>query len=168
MHLTHSTLPLLCLTALSLALPKPEGQSHALSKRADLKIKSARLSKRDDPKIGNGIDTNDPQRGGKLISPPGQTTGAFANALELMSYAVTLPGDTNDAVFGKYFNSGDKDTVQNVFKKLLGGAQSTSGAKELGQITVTNDEPDEGDPAPAELTGFDDPNPNLLLSDDAL
>ena len=134
---------------------------------SDMRYVSRRtLFKRADPSIGDGIDTNDPQRGGKLVPRPGEpTTGAFRKALQLMSYAVTLSGDKNDAIFRKYFNPDDQQVVHNVFTRLLG--DGSNGAAALAYIKVIAGDNDPNDPAPAALEGFDDPDPNLVLSEDA-
>ncbi|KAG8528663.1 uncharacterized protein KY384_006350 [Bacidia gigantensis] len=165
---TYDITPALYLAALSSAFPAPNDLINVLSKRTDPTISSpTTLSKRADPQIGVGIDPKDPHRGGKLTSPSGQSTGAFQNALELMSYAVSEPGDKNDAVFHKYFNPGDKDKVQRIFKRLLG--DGTDGAPALGNIKVKagDEHPADGNPAPGELVDFDNPDPSLLLTDDA-
>ncbi|TKA22033.1 hypothetical protein B0A50_08415 [Salinomyces thailandicus] len=145
----------------------PANTNHNNAKRADPHIMSGKLWKRTDPTIGNGIDTSDPLRGGKLISAEGTTDGAFSQAKEMMNYAVTLPAASVDSIFNKYFNPGDKNTVLAVFNRLLGDGQQ-DGAAALANINVIgdNDLP-AGDPAPAYLEGFDDPDPILGLTDDA-
>ena len=173
MRFTKSTLfhGVLFVGAFAAAVPAPEGLStsyKAIARRANPTIGKDVIRKRADPTIGNGIDTTDPQRGGKLISPPGTTSGAFSNALELMSYVMTLAGDsTNDAVFAKYFNPEDKQIVMNVFRKLL-RPDSISSTAELANINVISGEDGSDDPAPAALLYYADPNPDLKLSDDAL
>lgn len=172
MHLTKSGvfLGVLFASALSVAVPAPERRHRsleAIAKRANPTISNKPIVKRANPTIGDGIDVNDPQRGGKLVPRPDlPTSGAFSNALELMSYATTTPGATNDAVFGKYFNPGDKQIVTDVFNRLLGD-DGTSGAAALANIKVIAGDNDPNDPAPAALEGFDDPDPNLVLSEDA-
>lgn len=103
---------ILVVDALAAALPASDAQyiSHkAIAKRTNPTIGGKILVKRAEPTIGDGIDVNDPQRGGKLVPRPDfPTSGAFSNALQLMIYATTLPGSTNDAVFRKYFNEEDK------------------------------------------------------------
>ena len=95
-------LSILSVSALALAVPH-----EAIAKRTDPAVSKNALTKRANPTIGTGIDTSDPHRGGKLISPDGTTTGAFANAYELIAYANT-GSSTCDAVFAKYFNPGDR------------------------------------------------------------
>ncbi|MCJ1277988.1 hypothetical protein MMC21_005802 [Puttea exsequens] len=169
MHITKSTVSLsvLSFTALSAALPAPEGSSpKAIAERANPSINNKALLKRAAPTIGAGIDPNDPHRGGRLLpkSPDQPTTGGFSNALELMSYATT---SSDDAVFRKYFNPGDKATVTAIFDRLLGGDGATDGAAALANIQVIAGEDDPDDPAPAELKKFDEGEPNLVMTDDA-
>ena len=82
-----------------------------------------------------------------------------------MSYATT---SSDDAVFRKYFNPGDKATVTAIFDRLLGGDGATDGAAALANIQVIAGEDDPDDPAPAELKKFDEGEPNLVMTDDAL
>ena len=85
-----------------------------------------------------------------------------------MSYATTTASDdTNNAVFAKYFNPGDKNTVLAIFGRLLGGEDATGGANAMANIKVTGGEVEPGDPAPAALEGYEDPDPTLILSEDA-
>ena len=85
-----------------------------------------------------------------------------------MSYATTTETDpVNSAVFAKYFNPGDKNTVMAIFARLLGGDDATGGAAAMANIKVTGGDVEEGDPAPAELEGYEDPDPTLILSEDA-
>ena len=50
------------------------------------------LQKRTNPIIGQGIDTNDAARGGKLIPRPNfPTSGAFSNVQQMLSYALFTP-----------------------------------------------------------------------------
>ena len=85
-----------------------------------------------------------------------------------MAYA-NIAGETSDYIFAKYFNPGDRQIVTNVFNQLL-GPDGVSGAAAMANIKVisgdTSDDPN--DPAPAALEGFDDPDPILVLIDDAL
>lgn len=158
MHFTKSAVSssILFVGALSAAVPVPDRPS--TSHRT--------IAKRANPSIGEGIDVNDPHRGGRLVPRPNEpTSGAFSNALELMSYAISLPGATNDAVFRKYFDMGDRQVVMDVFDRLLGD-DHTSGAAALANIKVTAGDNDPDDPAPAALEGFDDVEPNLILSED--
>lgn len=84
-----------------------------------------------------------------------------------MSYATTSSTQAvNSAVFAKYFNPGDKDTVLAVFDRLLGGADATGGAAAMANIKVTGGDVDEPDPAPAELTGYENEDPTLILTED--
>lgn len=172
MHFTKPAvfLSLLSISTLSVAVPAPERRStshEAVAKRANPTINKNFIVKRAEPTIGDGINVNDPQRGRKLVPRPGlPTSGGFSNALQLMSYATTTSGDTNDAVFRKYFNLEDKQTVHDVFNRLLGD-DGTSGAAALANIKVIAGDDNPDDPAPAALEGFDDPDPNLVLSEDA-
>ena len=156
-------LSVLSVSTLSLAVPH-----EAIAKRADPTISKNALEKRANPTIGSGIDTSDPHKGGKLISPAGTSTGAFANAYELMAYA-NMDDATCTAVFAKYFNPGDRQVVTDVFNRLL-GPDGVSGATAMANIKVISGDTssDPNDPAPAALEGFDDPDPNLVLTDDAL
>lgn len=120
-----------------------------------------RLAKRANPTIGDGINKDDPNRGGKLFSPTG-TSGALYEAFELIDYATK---SRDNVVFAKYFNTGDKDVVMGVLDGLLGGA--ITGAPELSQITVIAGEDKSENPAPAALEGFADPDPNLILTEGA-
>lgn len=148
---------------LALAVPH-----EAVAKRNDPTISKNTLGKRANPTIGSGIDTSDPHRGGKLISPDGTTTGAFANAYELMAYA-NMGGPTCDAVFAKYFNPGDRQIVTDVFNRLL-GPDGATGAPAMANINVISGDTssDPNDPAPAALEDYDNPDPSLVLTDDAL
>lgn len=171
MHLTRLSFLLSSLLAgaLSAAVPAPDAHSspNPLFKRTNPTIASNPLSKRADPTIGEGIDTGNPQQGGRLQGT-NPTNGAFAEAYELMSYATTTATDpVNSAVFAKYFNPGDKDTVMAIFARLLGGEDATGGAAAMANIKVTGGDVEEGDPAPAALEGYEDPDPTLTLSEDA-
>ena len=165
MHFVKPAALLSILTVSALALAVPH---EATAKRTDPTVSEKALTKREDPTIGSGIDTSDPQKGGKLISSADTTTGAFANAYELMAYAI-MDDPTCDAVFAKYFNPGDRQIVTAVFNRLL-GPDGATGAAAMANIKVisgdTSSDPD--DPAPAALEDFDDPEPNLVLTDDAL
>lgn len=159
MHFTKSAVSfsILFVGALSAAVPVPDRPytSHRT------------IVKRANPTIGRGIDVNDPHRGGKLVPRPhSPTSGAFSNALELMSYATTLTGAKNDAVFRKYFNMGDRQLVMDVFNRLLGD-HHTSGAAALANIKVIAGDNDVHNPAPALLEGYHDPDPKLILREDA-
>ena len=164
----HSVKPAALLSILSvstLALAVPH---EAIAKRTDPTVSNDALTRRANPSIGTGIDTSDPQRGGKLISPAGTSTGAFANASELMAYANT-GNSTYDAVFAKSFNPGDRQIVTNVFARLL-GSDGATGAAAMANIKVisedTSSDPD--DPAPAALDCYNRSDPELVLTDDAL
>ena len=122
------------------------------------------LAKRANPTLGNGIDTNDPHRGGRLV-PRDDTNSAFQNALQMMSYVVRLPGDKRDAIFRKYFNPEDEDIVHRVFERLLGDDEE--GAAALQNIIVEGGPNVPENVAPAEMEKFDEPQPTLTLSDDA-
>jgi hypothetical protein len=124
------------------------------------------LVKRANPTIGSGIDTNDPHRGGKLIAPAGTTDGGFSNALELMSYANTLPAEITDPIFAKYFFPDHKLIVQRVFSRLL-GSDGVSGAPELANINAVAGTVSGNDPGRAELLRWDTENPELVIEDDA-
>ena len=165
MHFVKPAALLSIFSVSTLALAVPH---EAIAKRTDPTVSKNALGKRADPTIGSGIDTSDPHKGGKLISPAGTTTGAFSNAYELMAYA-NSGGPTSDAVFAKYFNPGDRQIVTNVFDRLL-GPDGTTGAAAMANIQVISGDTssDPNDPAPAALEDFDNPNPNLVLTDDAL
>lgn len=119
------------------------------------------------PRIGEGIDVNDPARGGKLPPRPElETSGALNNAYQLLAYA-TSTSDTakNNAIFAKYFNSEDKQLVMNLFDQLLG--DGVHGAPAMTNMVIVGGETDPDDPAPAELVQYDDPEPQLILTEDA-
>ena len=119
------------------------------------------------PRIGEGIDVNDPDRGGKLPPrPESETSGALNNAYELLAYA-TSTSDTpkNNAIFAKYFDSGDKQLVMSLFNRLLG--DGAHGAPAMTNMVIVRGDTDPNDPAPAELQDFDDPEPQLILTEDA-
>lgn len=124
------------------------------------------IQKRDDwnyPRIGQGIDVNDPNRGGKLVPRPDlETSGAFNNAYQLLNYATT---SANDAIFRKYFNEGDKQLVMDLFNRILG--DGGHGAPAMTNIIVEAGDDDEENPAPAELINYDDPEPTIVLTEDA-
>lgn len=168
MHLTKSSVFVgaTIVGVLSVAIPAPERRStahNATAKRANPTISNSDIMKRANPTIGDGINVNDPQRGGKLVPRSNlPTSGAFSNALELMNYATTT---IDDAVFGKYFNPDDKHIVIDVFNRLVG--DDSSGAADLANIKVIAGDDDPNDPAPAALEGFDDQDPSLVLSEDA-
>jgi hypothetical protein len=156
MHFTFvTTLGVSALCSLALA----EGGS-------DMRFVSrSALNKRAVPKLDPSLKLDDPHRGGKLTPRAGfPESGALNNALELMSYATTLPGSKNDNVFKKYFNTEDKTIVQNVFKRLLGDDQK--GASALANILIKAGNKDEKDPAPAHMEKFDDPEPEITISED--
>lgn len=100
-----------------------------------------------------------------MISAPGTTNGTFSQANELMSYAVTLPATSVDPIFNKYFSPGDKNTVLNMFHRLLGD-DDVSGAPAMSNIKVVGDN-NTPPGMPAYLDDFDDPGPTLGLNDDA-
>lgn len=54
-----------------------------------------------------------------------------------------------------------------IFARLLGGDDATGGAAAMANIKVTGGDVEEGDPAPAALEGYEDPDPTLILSEDA-
>ena len=162
--------------ALSAAIPVSNQQyspNKAIFERANPHIDNTAIVKRANPTIGAGIDIKDPQKGGKLVPREGvPISGAFSNAFQMMNYAVTSPGPTNDAVFAKYFAPEDKEVVMHVFKRLLGydddddtGDEDNEGAAVLSNINVIAGEDDPEDPSPAALEGFDEENPNLILSE---
>ena len=158
MHFTKSAVSfsILCIGAFSVAVPVPDRPHTSHST----------IVKRANPTIGEGINVNDPHRGGRLVPRPNfPTSGAFSNALELMSYATTLPGATNDAVFRKYFNMGDRQVVMDVFNRLLGNDHA-SGANDLANIKVLEGVTDPLESSPAELENCNDPNPKLVLDED--
>lgn len=172
MYFTKSTILHTALFAgtLSVAIPAPERPvtSHnAIAKRANPTIGKSAIAKRETPRIGDGIDTSNPFQGGKLVSPSGTSSGAFATAMELIYYANTATGARNDAVFAKYFNPGDRQNVTLIFDRLL-GPDGVSGAEALVNIQVISGEEEPGDPAPAALEGYEYEDPNLVLTDDAL
>lgn len=141
--------------------------SVAVSTRERRSTSHDAILKRGNPTIGHGIDVNDPQRGGKLVPRPGfPVSGAFSNTLQLANYVTTTPGATNDAVFKKYFNPEDKQIVKAVFNRLLGD-DGVSGVAALAKIKVVARAHEPGDTAPAFLEGFDDPEPNLVLRENA-
>ncbi|KAL8791164.1 MAG: hypothetical protein Q9195_006003 [Heterodermia aff. obscurata] len=115
-----------------------------------------RLAKRDVPFIGEGIHTDNSDKGGKLLDSDSSTSGALHEAFELLDYAISA---SDDAVFAKYFNPEDKQVVMDVFSKLLG--EHKTGAAELAQITVDAIE------GPAASECFAYPDPDLILTQDA-
>lgn len=139
----------------------------AILKRVNPTLGGKAILKRANPTIGEGIDVNDPNRGGKLVPRPGlPQSGAIDNALQLMYYATTTSDNpNNDAVFRKYFNEGDKQVVMDVFNRLLG--DDDRGAAALANIRIIAGDDDPNDPAPASLAGYADPDPELILSEDA-
>ena len=137
----------------------------ALVERSNPHVGKNIIAKRANPTIGDGIDINDPQTGGKLVPRENfPDSGAFANALELLSYANTTLSSENDVVFAKYFDLKDKQCVKDIFLRLLG--EDGKGATDLANITVVAVDYDPDDPAPAALEGYDDPHPTLVLSED--
>ncbi|KAK2796565.1 hypothetical protein FQN50_009510 [Emmonsiellopsis sp. PD_5] len=116
------------------------------------------------PQLGPGIDVNDPRRGGRLMPRPDMPTssGAFSNVFQLLGFATT---HFKESIFNKYFNPGDRDLVMNLFNRLLD--DDHNGAPALRNILVKAGEDDPNNPAPAELEGYDDPDPHLILTDDA-
>lgn len=180
MYLSHASLltSIVLNGALSAAVSVPNRQySHkrAIVERANPHIGNKAIVKRANPTIGDGIDVNDPQRGGKLIPRENlPTSGAFSNAFQLMNYVITSTGSANDAIFAKYFNDEDKEVVLNVFRRLYGfeddddtGDEDNEGAAALANIKIIAGEDDPDDPAPAFLEDFADEFPNLILRDDA-
>ncbi|KAL8736942.1 MAG: hypothetical protein Q9181_002168 [Wetmoreana brouardii] len=163
MHPMRTAIPLGIFFTSRLSSPVPTSERNIsprkiVKERANPSISNDALVKRAEPTIGDGIDVNDPLRGGKLVPRPDTpTSGAFSNALELMSYATTTPGDKNDAVFRKYFNVGDRQIVMDVFNRLRGDAM---GAAELANIRVVAGDPndDDDDRYPAEPMSVNDKN----------
>ncbi|KAI9667809.1 MAG: hypothetical protein M1821_000628 [Bathelium mastoideum] len=99
-----------------------------------------------------------------------QLTDAFTDALELASYVATA---SQDAVFAKYFNIGDKDTVNNVFNNILGGDPNGQGSDLLSSITITPDYPDsngvlacDGETM-AEMRDWSTDSPKVIVCDPA-
>lgn len=139
----------------------------ALVERSNPHVGEKFIAKRANPTIGDGVDISDPQRGGKLIPRADfPISGAFSNALQLLNYATFFDGAKNDAVFAKYFNVEDKQLVLDIFNRLLG--EDGLGAADLANIkVVAGDNDNDPDDPPAALEGFDDPDPNLVLSEDA-
>lgn len=65
-----------------------------LSSTSALSARS-KLMKRTNPIIGQGINVNDPARGGKLVPRANlPTSGAFSNAQQMLAYAVFTKGTT--------------------------------------------------------------------------
>ena len=172
MHLIRLTVFLIVIfvSTLSVAVPSRERRpsSHdAFARRADSTVGNNAIRKRANLAIGHNIDVNDPHRGGKLIPRPGfPVSGAFSNALQLANYVTTTPGATNDAVFKKYFNPEHKQIVKDVFNRLLGD-DGVSGAAAFAKIKVVAGADEPGDSTPAVLEGFDDPEPILVLRENA-
>lgn len=149
--------------SLSAAGSKLSGQDvpkKAIFERAIPQIGAKTIIKRATPTIGDGIDLNDCDRGGILFGCPFRYS-AFSLTLDILKNAVNT---VDSSIFAKYFDVGDKDVVLNVFKRLAG--DDGSGAAELANIVIrAGDDPD--DPAPATLENYNDPNPDLIISDDA-
>ena len=143
-----------------------------------------RLAKRTNPIIGEGININDPARGGKLVSRPNfPTSGAFSNVQQLLTTTLFAKGtrvstiscefllsshhsgsgiDSDSPIFRHYFNEEDRSKVKAVFAKLAGNPETpedvdNEGAKEVGQITFQGvDTPNNGDDS-----GCDKPGTNM-------
>ena len=149
------------LSAASLAAAAPHAQTS--SGRGALKRDNCNY-----PRLGDGIDVNDPDRGGKLTPRPElETSGALNEAYELLNYATTTSDSPrNNAIFAKYFNSGDKQLVMDLFNRILG--DGTHGAPAMTNMVIRAGDVRPGDPASAELVNVDDPEPQLILTDDAL
>ena len=122
-----------------------------------------RLIKRTNPSLDNSFGANDVETQ--------QIKDAFFDAQELINYAITEDIDRNGPIFGKYFNTGDKATVRDVFFNIAGrpadinNPPDTTGSNLLGSITVTRSDPD-GDCAAdptimAQLTSYTSQNPLL-------
>ncbi|KAL8740394.1 MAG: hypothetical protein Q9190_006902 [Brigantiaea leucoxantha] len=154
-----------------------------LSTTLALSVRS-RLAKRTNPIIGQGIDINDPQKGGKLVPRPNfPTSGAFSNAQEMLAYAVFTPEvgiDSNSPIFTHYFLEEHRDRVKRVMLRLMGNPASmdqvkNDGAAELGQITFQGiDTPNTGDDAGCDREGtimyteyYDTNSPVTVVCDDA-
>ncbi|KAL8950524.1 MAG: hypothetical protein Q9222_003447 [Ikaeria aurantiellina] len=149
----------------------------------------SKLMKRTNPIIGEGINVNDPARGGKLVARSDlPTSGAFSNVQQMLNYAVftkidigTDKGiDSTSAIFTHYFLEEHRDRVKKVMLKLMGNPSSTNdhsneGADELGQITFQGvDTPNNGDDAGCDKEGtkmyteyYDTDAPVVVVCEDA-
>ncbi|KAK4693902.1 hypothetical protein P7C71_g3582, partial [Lecanoromycetidae sp. Uapishka_2] len=170
MHLTQPSFLLSSLLAgaLSAAFPAPDTHffPNFLAKRSIPTIDSNPLSKRANPTIGSGIDTGNPQQGGRLQG----SKGSFSQAYQLMNYVTTTASEgqaVNKNIYVKYFDPRDKDSVLAVFSRLLGGTDATDGAAEMSNIKVEGGEVGPDDPAPAALGDYETNIPILILSEDA-
>ncbi|KAL9637858.1 MAG: hypothetical protein Q9164_001941 [Protoblastenia rupestris] len=128
---------------------------------------SGRLAKRTNPIIGEGIDINDPARGGKLVSRPNFPTSGSGI-------------DSDSPIFRHYFNEEDRSKVKAVFAKLAGNSETpedvdNEGAKELGQITFQGvNTPNNGDDSGCDKPGtnmyteyYDTDGPVVVVCEDA-
>lgn len=149
---------LLLAGSLSAAVSVP---NEAIFERANPQIVEKTTAKRATPTVGDGIDLSNRHKGGKLF-PNSSVNGAFDNALTLLRNAITK---IDSSIFAKYFDVADRDLVLNVFRRLSG--EDGLGAAELANIVVKWGEDDLNDPIPAALEGYNDPNPNLTITDDA-
>ena len=137
----------------------------AIFERAKPQIGEKTIVKRADPTTGAGIDFNDPRQGLELF-PHVPVMGGFDNALFLLKAAIDA---TDTSIYAKYFDVKDRDVVLKVLERLFGDDSSgfVVGAAELANIVVKAGADDPNDPAPVSLENYNDPNPSLILSDNA-
>lgn len=87
------------------------------------------------------------------------------NALQMLSYAVNLPGDQRNAIFRKYFNPEGEDIVQRAFERLV--EEDATGAAPLKNIVVKAAPEVPREEAPGEMEDCDTAEPTITLNDDA-
>ncbi|KAL9033427.1 MAG: hypothetical protein Q9180_005949 [Flavoplaca navasiana] len=135
-----------------------------------------RLAKRANPQIGEGIDVNNAQMGGRMKP-------AFKTAQELLAHAVFSEKgiDTDSPIFKHYFKDDHKDKVKKAMLKLMGNpgslddALNGEGAQELGQITfqgVDTENTDDDAGCAKEGTrmyteGYDSDKPTTVVCEDS-
>lgn len=137
----------------------------AIFERANPQIGEKTLVKRAEPTIGAGIDVNDPRQGLKLF-PHVPVAGGFFIALSILKSAIAA---IDTPIYAKYFDIKDRDVVLKVLERLFGddGSEFVVGAAELANIVVKAGTDDPNDPAPASLENYNDPNPSLIMGDNA-
>lgn len=136
------------------------------------------LAKRTNPRLGEGINSNDPKVGARMVP-------AFGTAQQLLAHAVFAKKglDSDSSIFKHYFKDDHKDKVKKVMLKLMGNPENMDaalkgeGAKELGQITfqgvdTPNDEGDDDAGCAKEDTrmyteGYDNDHPTTVVCDDS-
>ncbi|KAJ5894196.1 hypothetical protein N7495_005887 [Penicillium taxi] len=100
-----------------------------LAAPADILKSNRSFAKRTSPEIADGFTTQHKT----------QITDGFKDALRLAKTVQTAPDATVDTILEKYFDSSDKETVMDLFKKITGSDDQYAGNSILSQMNVVQD-----------------------------